>query len=166
MPLTERETLWASATFTSADLQAGRLLAVSQAIQNPSYRGCRVEIDYETLDPDGASVLTNYRLEAQLQEELAPGVWTPIGIQMVSVDESTDALRHVIEVSPTVVFNPGTIEWVQENGQNAIGISRFEGTVGDKVRVVVYAHEKQPGNPSGHADLMSVTLSGYLKLFS
>lgn len=160
MPLLDKVTLWQSQTFTTLDGQ--RNLAVSSSVTNASYNSCKVFVGYEGLAPDGATELVGYRLQAILEEEAAPNVWTQIASQFVEVDESTDPSQHVIELSPGLIINPGVVEWVQANGQNFMGISRTEGTPGDKLRVVVRAHRTDPTRP----DVTSVTLSGYLRLYN
>jgi len=150
----EDEALWTSEAFAAP--YTGDVVAISEVISNNNefYSSIKVDIEYEALSP----AQCDCELTAVIEEELAPGLWKPLGYQFEKLNWSLSSPTRILIVSPAINFSPGVDNFVAIG--EGIRISQSQGNVPEKIRVVIYK------NDTGIDTLQSVTISGYSKLYN
>lgn len=146
-------TLWANNTF-SAPFTDG-VLAISPTISNTSGdNSVKILVNYETVMHNGTyQNVCPCDIYATLQEEISAGVWVSVANQFESYRILDNGPQRVIIYSPSLQLNPGSDEIIQLADGTDLKVSRTQGAISDKFRVVITAREDTPGTIS------SITLS-------
>lgn len=133
--------------------------ASSDAVNNTGNKN-RVEVAvvFNAVSPDAATNPNNdpvgHNLKVQLESEVAPNVWVPLGVsdrQTVRSDDSdSDLVKFVVETR-----NPVDPEQGYNLGRGRIYY--FSEYPGDKIRVCIIGREDQPTSPMA---LQNITVTG------
>jgi hypothetical protein len=145
--------LWQSDTFVAP--YSNNIIAVSNEITNNNefYPAIKVNVEYEEILP----VDCTCKVRAVVEEEVADGVWKALGYQFEAIAGNLAARDREIVISPDINFDAGLDVFVAVG--NGIRISRTQGNVPEKLRVVLYNED------TGTNVLQSVKVTAYAKLY-
>ena len=101
-------TLWDSQTFTSVDPVTDRVASSSSFSNSNDKNSVEVTVVYETFSPENDTTVTNYRLQAIVEREIATNVWIPMVGSFKRIGGLSDPLKHVIVVTPQFNPDPGS----------------------------------------------------------
>ena len=146
--------LWQTETFVAP--YANNVVAISPVILNNNefYPAIKISLEYLEILPLGCDC----KVSAVLEEEVAPGVWRPLGYQFSAINSGLHAKNRDIVITPDINFNEGSDMFVSV-GDGTL-ISRSQGNVPDRIRVVIYNQD------TGLNVLQSVKLTGYSRLYN
>ena len=150
----EDSVIFSAETFVAP--YADNVLAVSPIITNNNefYEAIKVTLSYEEILPAGCDC----QVRAVIEEEVAPGIWQPLGPQFEAINASLNAATRILQVSPDINFNPGGDIFIDVG--DGVRISHTQGNVPGKLRVVVFNKDV------GTSVIQSLTLTGYVKLYN
>lgn len=148
-------TLWSSQTFVAP--YTDNTVAISDVIpNNNSLDSLKILIKYEAFSPDRATEINTFTLQALVEEEIAPGVWTPITYQFTPINDSTNAPERILTLSPGLIIDVGQDNVIYAGGRSIARLSATQGNLPDRFRVKIIMDTQGDSAP-----LTTLTISGH-----
>ena len=151
--MAEEFTVWSNQTFNAPT--SGDIVATSAEINNNNgLNSVRVDLCYDEIATTVPGPISP-GLTAVIEIE-QDGVWVVAGHQFELINSDENTPKRAIIVSPALQVNPG-VDIVAGPQAEAVRISRTQGHIGDKFRVVIYANES--------SNFVSLTIDGHGRKF-
>lgn len=136
--------------------------SVAVANNSSSFDAVRATVQYGPITPDGKDVRVGFILQAVLEEEISSNIWVPVATQFDVIKGTDEATTQIIEYSPALNFDRGIAEKIFAGNQEVASISRTQGNLGPKFRLVILRTTIDPDAP----ELESLTFGAYVRRFN